>query len=133
MHIHSAFVSLGALTLAATALPQAERRAIGGRSKPTSNGPAVLPQNDPNPEDRANGVAARDEGFVYGPSLIGEASPFLNGTLGNAWHERDMDLWSVDREEIDSRLAKDTAALQEQLASVSNMHATYVERVELAG
>lgn len=108
---------LGTLTPLVVAMPQPESRALRVRNESV----AVLPQDDPNPKGRATGVATRDEGFVYGPSLIGEASPFLNGTLGNAWHERDMDLWSVDREEIDARLEKDAAALQEQLTSVSIM------------
>lgn len=56
---------------------------------------------------------------MYGPSLIGEAAPFPNGTLGNARHEADMETWMIDREEIDARIAKDVKALESAIAVVS--------------
>ena len=73
---------------------------------------ATIPQFDTNPKSRAAGVAARDAGFIYGPSLIGEAAPFPNGTLGNARSKADYDAWSIDRKEIDKRIAADLQALQ---------------------
>lgn len=80
---------------------------------------ATIPQDDPDPEKRATGVAARNEGFVYGPSLIGEAAFFPNGTLGNARTAADMELWGVDREEIDKRVGADVEAIQVAIGSVS--------------
>ncbi|KAJ3499393.1 hypothetical protein NLG97_g371 [Lecanicillium saksenae] len=71
-----------------------------------------IPQHDSNPRGRAAGVSARNSGFIYGPSLIGEAAPFPNGTLGNARSKADYDLWSVDRKEIDSRIAADLQEIQ---------------------
>ena len=116
MRSQSAYMVLGALAQAASAMPKPNAAAdelVARQSNAT--GPAMLPQDDPDPQARAKGIAIRDEGFVYGPSLIGEASPFLNGTLGNAWHEHDMALWSVDREEIDSRIKIDSKHIQETL------------------
>ncbi|QKX57752.1 uncharacterized protein TRUGW13939_04872 [Talaromyces rugulosus] len=72
---------------------------------------ACIPQNDPNPKQRAAGISARNAGFIYGPSLIGEAAPFPNGTLGNARSKSDYDTWSIDRKEIDSLIANDTEAV----------------------
>jgi hypothetical protein len=72
---------------------------------------ACIPQNDPNPKQRADGVSARNAGFIYGPSLIGEAAPFPNGTLGNARSKSDYDTWSIDRNEIDGLIANDTEAV----------------------
>lgn len=72
---------------------------------------ACIPQNDPNPKQRAAGVSTRNAGFIYGPSLIGEAAPFPNGTLGNARSKSDYDIWGVDREVIDGLIANDTTAM----------------------
>ncbi|CEJ91518.1 hypothetical protein VHEMI07221 [[Torrubiella] hemipterigena] len=94
------YLAVAALAGAAMAAPSTEANA------------ACIPQHDVNPKDRAAGVAARDAGFIYGPSLIGEAAPFPNGTLGNARSKADYDDWSVDRKEIDRRIGLDLQALQ---------------------
>ncbi|KAJ4862693.1 lipoxygenase domain-containing protein [Trichoderma breve] len=74
--------------------------------------PACIPQLDPNPEARAAAVSARRDGFIYGPSLTGEAAPFPNGTLGNARSKADYDAWSQDRAIIDELIALDVQSLQ---------------------
>ncbi|KAI1397740.1 Lipoxygenase [Hypoxylon fuscum] len=79
--------------------------------------PACLPQHDDDTQSRVDEVAAKQEGFVYGPSLIGQAAAFPNGTLGNARAQSDMDLWNVDREEIDSAVAKDVEIIQKAIAA----------------
>ncbi|CRG92687.1 hypothetical protein PISL3812_09752 [Talaromyces islandicus] len=76
-----------------------------------ASGAACIPQHDPNPKQRAAGVSARSVGFIYGPSLIGEAAPFPNGTLGNARSRSDYNTWSIDRKKIDSLIANDTQAM----------------------
>lgn len=113
MHTSTAALALGTLANVASAFPRPA--AIFARQSTTQ---ASIPQNDPNPEERAAAVKTRAEGFVYGPSLIGEAAPFPNGTLGNALHEADMDLWSLDREEIDTRSGKDIEAIQAAITAV---------------
>ncbi|OAA52979.1 Lipoxygenase [Cordyceps fumosorosea ARSEF 2679] len=87
---------------------------LGGASAaPQLRDAAVcIPQRDSNPHRQAAGVSQRNSGFVYGPSLIGEAAPFPNGTMGNARSKGDYDLWSVDRKEIDSRIAADLQQIQ---------------------
>lgn len=94
---------------------------LGGASAaPQLRDTAVcIPQHDSNPRGRAAGVSERNSGFIYGPSLIGEAAPFPNGTLGNARSKADYALWSVDRKEIDSRIATDLQAIQKAVQAVS--------------
>lgn len=115
MRTQSAALLIGSLVLAVQAAPQSPTHLLGRQAVSL----ATLPQNDPNQIKRAKDVATRNAGFIYGPSLIGEASPFPNGTLGNALHQADMDLWAVDRKEIDSRSAKDVAAVRAAIAAVS--------------
>lgn len=83
--------------------------------------PACIPQLDPNPEARAAAVSARRDGFIYGPSLTGEAAPFPNGTLGNARSKADYDAWSQDRAIIDDLIALDVQSLQ---GAIQNVMAT---------
>ncbi|KAJ2983675.1 hypothetical protein NQ176_g514 [Zarea fungicola] len=100
MHVQSTVALACALLGGAGAAPQSRNTAV------------CIPQQDSNPRGRAAGVAQRNSGFIYGPSLIGEAAPFPNGTLGNARSRADYALWSVDREEIDSRLGADVQQIQ---------------------
>ncbi|KAJ7157292.1 lipoxygenase [Mycena filopes] len=76
-----------------------------------------LPQNDVDPQARAAAVAERAAGFIYGPSLIGEAAPFPNGTLGNARAEADYAVWQLDRNDIDQRIEADVGAIQATLVA----------------
>lgn len=114
MRLQSAYAVLSTMAISASAIPQpleALARTI------VVNGQGTLPQNDPNPKSRAAAVQVRNEGFVYGPSLIGEAAPFPNGTLGNARAKADYAVWQVDREEIDARIAKDVKAVTAAIAA----------------
>ena len=121
MHPHSVSLVLGALTLAVQAVPQPgllmNRQVANASTNATATGsnatgPACLPQKDPNPKERAANVAIQNAGFIYGPSLIGDAAPFPNGTLGNARTAADMTLWGQDRETIDNAIAQDAALVQ---------------------
>ncbi|KAL7931807.1 lipoxygenase [Trichoderma chlorosporum] len=81
----------------------------------TTASPVCIPQLDPNPQARAAAVSARRSGFIYGPSLTGEAAPFPNGTLGNARTQADYNTWSVDRAIIDDLIALDVQSLQDAI------------------
>ena len=98
---------------------------------PDNNGSAVLPQCDTHQTQRALGVASRNEGFVYGPSLVGDAAPFPNGTLGNARSAADMKLWTVDRDAMDTAIGKDAALLQQAIELVSTCISCYAIGHEL--
>lgn len=110
--IYSSTYFLSTLALAGTAF--ASPLKVRG-----ANSSVCLPQFDANPSARAAGVSARDAGFTYGPSLIGNASYFPNGTLGNARQEADMALWQVDRDYIDQATAKDVASLTQFLTTAA--------------
>jgi hypothetical protein len=87
--------------------------------------PACIPQLDPNPEARAAAVSTRSDGFIYGPSLTGEAAPFPNGTLGNARTKADYDTWSLDRTVIDNLIALDVQSLQGAIQAVTATPSSY--------
>jgi hypothetical protein len=126
---HSACLVLGALFIGvqassepsgfltvravATSTPGSAGNSGGNNTK------ACIPQLDPNKKARADGVAARDAGFIYGPSLIGQAAFFPNGTLGNARSAADMELWGVDRQIIDDDITADVTTIQAAITSVS--------------
>lgn len=92
---------------------------------PTASSPVCIPQLDPNPEARAAAVAVRRDGFIYGPSLTGEAAPFPNGTLGNARTKADYDTWSQDRAVIDDLIALDVQSLQGAIQTVTATLSSY--------
>lgn len=113
MRSQSAYLVLSTLALSANAAPQP-------RFLRRQASPASLPQDASDPDTRAAGVAERNEGFVYGPSLIGDAAFFPNGTLGNARTQADYDIWSVDRAEIDKLIEEDVVSVQEAIVAVSH-------------
>lgn len=84
-----------------------------------------IPQLDPNPIARAAAVSARRDGYIYGPSLTGEAAPFPNGTLGNARTKADYDTWSKDRAIVDELIALDVQSLQGAIQTVTATLSSY--------
>ena len=110
----------GTLALLAQAAPQSYHLVARQDAPNNTAVTAVLPQNDSNPSERKAAVAYRNANFIYGPSLIGEAAPFPNGTLGNARTKSDMDLYAPDRANIDARVAKDAQAIQAAIVKVSH-------------
>lgn len=119
MHPHCVYIVLGAFAITGEALPQLGRHTA--RQSVNDTSPACLPQSDSDQDARAREVATRKAGFIYGPSLIGQAAPFPNGTLGNARSQYDMDLWNVDRTAIDNAVAEDVKAIQAAIEAVSNV------------
>ena len=115
----SVSIVLSILFLAVKAAPQQPWHLLA-RQAVNDTTPACLLQHDPDPKARAAAVAIRDQGFIYGPSLIGDAAFFPNGTLGNARTQYDMALWGTDRAEIDNRVAADAALIQAAIVAVSN-------------
>lgn len=119
MRFHTVCLVLGTLAITGDAAPRPQN--LITRQSVNDTSPACLPQHDDDTQSRVDEVAAKQEGFVYGPSLIGQAAAFPNGTLGNARAQSDMDLWNVDREEIDSAVAKDVEIIQKAIAAVSSI------------
>ena len=120
MPSQSTYLVLSTLALIAQAAPSPKPAVpVHSASTYTANdtSPACLPQNDPNQKARAAAVAASDAGYIYGPSLIGEAAPFPNGTLGNARTAQDMALWSIDREQIEADVFADATNVGKAIAA----------------
>ncbi|KAH8103496.1 lipoxygenase [Cristinia sonorae] len=119
--MRSTFVVLVALALSVSAFPftspSAPHLSTSVARRQDNTTLAKLPQYDPNRKARAAAVAVRNEGFIYGPSLIGEAAFFPNGTLGNARTAHDMDVWTLDREMIDVFVAQDVQAVSAAIAA----------------
>lgn len=78
----------------------------------------MIPQDDKDPKQRAAEVSARNKGYLYGPSLVGEAAPFPNGTLGQARVAADIALWSVDRNRMDAAITHDVQSVVNALVAV---------------
>ena len=117
MHFKLSYLLLSCL-LGAEAAPHSFHSLVLRGNSSTSQ--ASLPQNDPNRDSRAKEVSTRREGYVYGPSLIGEASFFLNGTLGNERVNQDLALWDNDRKQIESEIKKDLPAVSAAISAVSS-------------
>ena len=56
----------------------------------------LLPMFDTEVHSRAEEIRFNREGFLYGPSLLGNASVFPTGALGEAMVKRDKQLWFRD-------------------------------------
>jgi len=131
MRSQSAALVLSTLTLAANAFPHPRltvRSAVNGTTPVNSTSyvkdtsAASLPQHAYDSESRKAAIAVRNAGYIYGPSLIGDAAPFPNGTLGNARVQDDMALWAIDREVIDKAMEADALAVEGAIMAVSIFH-----------
>jgi hypothetical protein len=106
----------GTLVFLVNAIPH---RSLVFRQAENDTTIATIPQNDPNSAARAAAVAKRKAGFVYGPSLVGEAAFFLNGTLGNERVQADLAAWSLDRAIIDDDVGADVNSIEVAIVAVS--------------
>lgn len=84
------------------------------------DGTAKITQLDPNPASRAQELAAQRAGYLYAPSLMGQASFHLGGSLGEARIQSDLDSWMVDRNIVNASLNADVAAASAAVNSVSS-------------
>lgn len=83
------------------------------------DGTAKITQLDPDPATRAQDVAAQRAGFLYAPSLMGDASFHLGGSLGDARIQSDLEMWMVDRNIVNASLNLDVAAASAAVNAVS--------------
>jgi len=108
------YLVLSALTISANAIPQPRNR-LSFRA----DGPATITQLDTSPASRAEEVAANRAGYLYAPSLMGEASFHLGGTLGVARIESDLESWLVDRNIVNASLNADVGVASAAINAVS--------------
>ena len=94
-------LALLASTAIGSALPQTPSSTyLNTNGSTAKNGSYVLPMYDPNPAARAAELARNRAGYQYGPSLIGNSSFFLTGTLGDQLVKNEIDLWNQDAEPV---------------------------------
>ena len=68
---------------------------------------------DPNPAVRAAELEKNRAGYQYGPSLIGNSSFFLTGSLGDQLVESEVALWNKDAQPVRAAIqAEATPALK---------------------
>jgi hypothetical protein len=89
--VFSQILLIGALSLrsvVSASPPSVNSRSTVSTCIPTPQ--ASLPKDDCDPATRAAAIETKREGFLYGPSLIGDASFFPAGPLGNATVNADL-------------------------------------------
>src|SRR6187402_2184980 len=80
---------------------------------------ATLPQFD-NTTSRAAAIRVKREGYLYGPSLLGNSSFFPTGSLAAVRIQADVAQFEVDSTLVTANSDKDLAAVQETITAVSH-------------
>jgi len=122
---YSSIPCLLLLAGAAVSLPslpygQPQQRPLGlGPVDPGDGGPRmVLPIFDSEPLRRRREIERKQEGFLYGTSLLGNTSYFPSGDLGNAMVQRDQEEWYADAEWLKSAVYRDAEKAGQALYKV---------------
>ena len=113
---------LGALGLAvvAHALPRPQANDV-----PASNGSVLanasytLPIYDSNSAARAAEIQQNRAGYLYSPSLIGNTSFFLTGSLGDQLVQSDIALWEKDAAPVNATIQAEVVPIIQSLGAVS--------------
>ena len=71
----------------------ASYKTVCAQTSNTSTDNYVLPMYDSAPSDRQQQLAEHREGYIYGPSLLGNMSFFPTGSLGDALVAEELDLF----------------------------------------
>ncbi|KAL2070013.1 hypothetical protein VTL71DRAFT_14693 [Oculimacula yallundae] len=77
---------------------------------------ASLPQFS-NITARLEAISTKRQGWLYGPSLLGNASFFPTGSLGSARMQADMGLFALDSAYVAPRAQADLLAVQQAIAN----------------
>lgn len=78
----------------------------------------ILPQFDPNPSQRAQGVVINRAGFSNGPSLIGNSSFFPAGTLGDQRVKTDIAGFIQNAAFITQAIEDEKGAVEQKIKQV---------------
>lgn len=99
--------------------PQQQRPLGLGPVDPGDGGPRmVLPIFDSEPLRRRREIERKQEGFLYGTSLLGNTSYFPSGDLGNAMVQRDQEEWYADAEWLKDAVYRDAELAGQALYKV---------------
>ena len=102
------------------ALPQYDTYSAGMvNTSSAGNGTYVLPIFDPNPVARSAEIEKNRAGYLYGPSLIGNSSFFLTGTLGDQLVKDEIAQWNQTAKPVRMAIQTEAAPVLETLKAVS--------------
>ncbi|KAI9046752.1 hypothetical protein LZ554_009490 [Drepanopeziza brunnea f. sp. 'monogermtubi'] len=92
----------------------------------TTHALATLPStgNSSDVKARADGIREKAAGWLYGPSLIGNASFFPTGALAQKRIQSDLELFKVDSDFMASALEADTRQVQQAIAENGGLNST---------
>lgn len=78
----------------------------------------LLPSEDLDPSYRRREVEVRKNGFLYGPSRLGNSSYFPAGVLGDAMVQQHQDKWYADAAWLVNTVSEEAAAALSNIQSV---------------
>ena len=85
-------------------------------------GKFTLPIEDNSPSMRVLDIEQKRQGFLYGPSLLGNTSWFPTGTLGKAMVQQHMDQWLQDASWLTSVVEEEMNAAAATLKKASSIY-----------
>ena len=78
-----------------------------------------LPQHDSDPTARSQAILVKRQGYLYGPSLIGNSSFFISGNLGVARMDADIVQFSIDEDYVNGTVSQDLLLVEGAVGAVS--------------
>lgn len=82
------------------------------------NGSYYLPTFDSNPAKRTTEIQSNQAGYLYGPSLMGNSSFFLTGTLGDQLVANEVDQWHQDYTPVILTIENEAGPVEETILTV---------------
>ena len=116
------YTILGTLGLAvvAHALPKPKANDVPATNTSIlANASYVLPMYDSDSTGRAAEMQQNHAGYLYGPSLIGNTSFFLTGSLGDQLVQSDLALWEKDAAPVSATIQAESVPVVQGLGAVS--------------
>ena len=116
------FVQQDARPISWETLPSAElaRSSLGrDRSK------FAIPAEDDYPSLRALEIDQKRQGYLYGPSLLGNTSYFPTGIMGDAMVQQHIDEWLQDASQVNEVVDQEAKSAAAALSVVGNMSRLY--------
>lgn len=94
---------------------------LGQGNPDEEQGKFTLPIKDHSPSMRVLEVEQKRQGYLYGPSLLGNTSWFPTGVLGKAMVQQHVDQWLQDASWLTSVVEEEMNAVAATLKKASNV------------
>ena len=88
-------------------------------------GKFTLPIEENSPSMRAKEIEQKRQGYLYGPSLLGNTSWFPTGILGKAMVQQHMDQWLQDASWLTNVVEEEVKAAATTLKKASSIYACF--------